>query len=168
MFGTYRSLHCILAAQKKGLYCIDAFPHPLASWYFNDFWIWILVLTIPCLACQHDSWSWFSIYAVTNTEFKFFSQTETVMCIRVSLKLIKYYWQQMTSELMLLCFQLDSESIVAGKAAIGNLLGGIGYFFGQSKIAISGNMNVSCWLLRWATCPSFNTFIFPLFSNFVF
>ncbi|CAL8091308.1 unnamed protein product [Prunus armeniaca] len=37
--------------------------------------------------------------------------------------------------------KLDSESIVAGKAAIGNLLGGIGYFFGQSKIAISGNMN---------------------------
>lgn len=91
------------------------------------------------------------------------------MCIRVSLKLIKYYWQQMTSELMLLlCFQLDSESIVAGKAAIGNLLGGIGYFFGQSKIAISGNMNVSCWLLRWATCP-FNTFFFfPLFSIIFF
>ncbi|PQQ16299.1 mannosyl-oligosaccharide glucosidase GCS1 [Prunus yedoensis var. nudiflora] len=40
-----------------------------------------------------------------------------------------------------LVHKLDSESIVAGKAAIGNLLGGIGYFFGQSKIAISGNMN---------------------------
>ncbi|RXH72286.1 hypothetical protein DVH24_033824 [Malus domestica] len=36
--------------------------------------------------------------------------------------------------------KLDSESIVAGKAAIANLLGGIGYFFGQSKIAVSGDM----------------------------
>ncbi|KAK7246976.1 hypothetical protein RIF29_41850 [Crotalaria pallida] len=30
----------------------------------------------------------------------------------------------------------DSESITVGKAAIGNLLGGIGYFYGQSKIAL--------------------------------
>ncbi|KAM2334179.1 hypothetical protein ACFXTH_011763 [Malus domestica] len=36
--------------------------------------------------------------------------------------------------------KLDPESMVAGKAAIGNLLGGIGYFFGQSKIAVSGDM----------------------------
>ncbi|CAN6726949.1 unnamed protein product [Malus baccata var. baccata] len=36
--------------------------------------------------------------------------------------------------------KVDPESIVAGKAAIGNLLGGIGYFFGQSKIAVSGDM----------------------------
>ncbi|KAK7246978.1 hypothetical protein RIF29_41852 [Crotalaria pallida] len=31
---------------------------------------------------------------------------------------------------------VDSESITVGKAAIGNLLGGIGYFYGQSKIAL--------------------------------
>lgn len=30
--------------------------------------------------------------------------------------------------------KLDSESMEVGKAAIGNLLGGIGYFYGQSKI----------------------------------
>lgn len=41
------------------------------------------------------------------------------------------------------CLQTDSESIVAGKAAIGNLLGGIGYFYGQSKIALPKDSNVS-------------------------
>ncbi|XP_076909251.1 mannosyl-oligosaccharide glucosidase GCS1-like [Bidens hawaiensis] len=30
--------------------------------------------------------------------------------------------------------KLDSESVEVGKAAVGNLLGGIGYFYGQSKI----------------------------------
>lgn len=40
-------------------------------------------------------------------------------------------------------FQLDSESMIAGKAAIGNMLGGIGYFYGQSKISLPGNPNVS-------------------------
>ncbi|KAL8201349.1 hypothetical protein R6Q57_012688 [Mikania cordata] len=30
--------------------------------------------------------------------------------------------------------KLDSESLEVGKAAVGNLLGGIGYFYGQSKI----------------------------------
>ncbi|KAL1187623.1 Alpha-glucosidase 2 [Cardamine amara subsp. amara] len=38
------------------------------------------------------------------------------------------------------CFNLsenlDSETLVAGKAAIGNMLGGIGYFYGQSKIHV--------------------------------
>ncbi|XP_061360752.1 mannosyl-oligosaccharide glucosidase GCS1 isoform X2 [Gastrolobium bilobum] len=33
--------------------------------------------------------------------------------------------------------KVDSESISVGKAAVGNLLGGIGYFYGQSKIAVS-------------------------------
>ncbi|KAF9596923.1 hypothetical protein IFM89_014487 [Coptis chinensis] len=40
------------------------------------------------------------------------------------------------------CFNLtskvDSESETVGRAAIGNLLGGIGYFYGQSKIALHG------------------------------
>ena len=38
---------------------------------------------------------------------------------------------------------MDSESISVGKAAVGNLLGGIGYFYGQSKIAVSRIYNVS-------------------------
>nr|XP_027191588.1 mannosyl-oligosaccharide glucosidase GCS1-like isoform X2 [Cicer arietinum] len=37
--------------------------------------------------------------------------------------------------------KVDSDSISVGKAAVGNLLGGIGYFYGQSKIALSGNPN---------------------------
>ncbi|RVW24460.1 Mannosyl-oligosaccharide glucosidase GCS1 [Vitis vinifera] len=55
------------------------------------------------------------------------------------------------------CFNLtskvDSESLIVGKAAIGNMLGGIGYFYGQSKISLPKNNNVSylnlflcCWL----------------------
>ncbi|CAL0329723.1 unnamed protein product [Lupinus luteus] len=38
--------------------------------------------------------------------------------------------------------KVDSESILVGKAAIGNLLGGIGYFYGQSKIALSSILNL--------------------------
>lgn len=38
---------------------------------------------------------------------------------------------------------MDSESISVGKAAIANLLGGMGYFYGQSKIALSGVLHVS-------------------------
>jgi mannosyl-oligosaccharide glucosidase len=37
---------------------------------------------------------------------------------------------------------VDLESISVGKAAVGNLLGGIGYFYGQSKIALSRTLNV--------------------------
>lgn len=37
--------------------------------------------------------------------------------------------------------KVDSESVSAGKAAIGSLLGGIGYFYGQSKIALSRTLN---------------------------
>lgn len=54
------------------------------------------------------------------------------------------------------CFNLtdkvDSESVIVGKAAIGNMLGGIGYFYGQSKVALSsyssrkvGDKFVSYW-----------------------
>ncbi|KAK7359395.1 hypothetical protein VNO77_01353 [Canavalia gladiata] len=38
--------------------------------------------------------------------------------------------------------KVDSESISVGKAAVGNLLGGIGYFYGQSKIAPSRILNL--------------------------
>lgn len=40
-------------------------------------------------------------------------------------------------------FQVDSESVSVGMAAVGNLLGGIGYFYGHSKIALSRIVNVS-------------------------
>ncbi|KAM7262125.1 hypothetical protein ACFE04_021202 [Oxalis oulophora] len=35
--------------------------------------------------------------------------------------------------------KLDSEAVLVGKAAIGNMLGGIGYFYGQSKISLPQN-----------------------------
>ncbi|CAL5433583.1 unnamed protein product [Camellia sinensis] len=38
--------------------------------------------------------------------------------------------------------RLDSESISTGKAAVASLLGGIGYFYGQSKISVPRNSNV--------------------------
>lgn len=44
---------------------------------------------------------------------------------------------------LFLCFQLDSETLVTGKAAIGNMLGGIGYFYGQSKIHVPKSALVS-------------------------
>lgn len=72
------------------------------------------------------------------------------MCImRIHITLKKFHLMclfvilQQTSELMVLFLQVDPESIIAGKAAIGNLLGGIGYFFGQSKIALPRDVNVS-------------------------
>lgn len=39
-------------------------------------------------------------------------------------------------------FQVDSESISVGKAAVGSLLGAIGYFYGQSKIDLSRTLIV--------------------------
>ena len=47
------------------------------------------------------------------------------------------------ADIMICCFQLDSESISTGKAAVASLLGGIGYFYGQSKISVPSNSNVS-------------------------
>ncbi|KAI8004652.1 Mannosyl-oligosaccharide glucosidase GCS1 [Camellia lanceoleosa] len=38
--------------------------------------------------------------------------------------------------------ELDSESISTGEAAVASLLGGIGYFYGQSKISVPSNSNV--------------------------
>ncbi|XP_043704692.1 mannosyl-oligosaccharide glucosidase GCS1 [Telopea speciosissima] len=44
------------------------------------------------------------------------------------------------------CFNLtekvDSESMIVGMAAIGNLLGGMGYFYGQSKIALPRDLSL--------------------------
>ncbi|XP_073129902.1 mannosyl-oligosaccharide glucosidase GCS1 [Henckelia pumila] len=37
--------------------------------------------------------------------------------------------------------ELDSEAITVGQAALGNLLGGIGYFYGQSKISLPPSSN---------------------------
>ena len=56
-----------------------------------------------------------------------------------------YFYLFLNFDIMLLFFQLDLESIVAGKAAIGNMLGGIGYFYGQSKISLPRDSNVSNW-----------------------
>ncbi|KAF5746454.1 mannosyl-oligosaccharide glucosidase GCS1 [Tripterygium wilfordii] len=54
------------------------------------------------------------------------------------------------------CFNLadksDSDSMIVGKAAIGNMLGGIGYFYGQSKISQPGKSNVKThdnFILYW-------------------
>ncbi|KFK44494.1 hypothetical protein AALP_AA1G264500 [Arabis alpina] len=47
--------------------------------------------------------------------------------------------------------KLDSETLVVGKAAIGNMLGGIGYFYGQSKIHVPGSTksDEDDFLLYW-------------------
>lgn len=37
--------------------------------------------------------------------------------------------------------KLESESIIVGKAAVANMLGGIGYFYGQSKVSYPRNSN---------------------------
>ncbi|XP_072999094.1 mannosyl-oligosaccharide glucosidase GCS1 [Typha latifolia] len=48
--------------------------------------------------------------------------------------------------------KVDPEDMLVGKAAIGNLLGGIGYFYGQSKVALpkgfslkNGDKSISYW-----------------------
>ncbi|CAN8304148.1 unnamed protein product [Cochlearia groenlandica] len=45
--------------------------------------------------------------------------------------------------------KLDSESLMVGKAVIGNMLGGIGYFYGQSKIRVPLTKSVDGFLLYW-------------------
>ncbi|XP_028112068.1 mannosyl-oligosaccharide glucosidase GCS1 isoform X6 [Camellia sinensis] len=48
--------------------------------------------------------------------------------------------------------ELDSESISTGKAAVASLLGGIGYFYGQSKISVPSNSNFKSgenYILYW-------------------
>ncbi|XP_074295640.1 mannosyl-oligosaccharide glucosidase GCS1-like [Silene latifolia] len=47
--------------------------------------------------------------------------------------------------------KLDADSVVVGKAAVSNLLGGIGYFYGQSKISVSSKSDIKSdeFLLYW-------------------
>lgn len=85
--------------------------------------------------------------------------------LKFDLMCSSFILQQRTSELMLLCLQVDSQSIVAGKAAMGNLLGGIGYFFGQSKIALPRDMNVSHTGHFYGLLVSFNYFVLSSIFN---
>ncbi|KAL2343448.1 hypothetical protein Fmac_004733 [Flemingia macrophylla] len=60
-------------------------------------------------------------------------------------KLLKYKEQafdEKFEKIFNLSEKVDSESISVGKAAVANLIGGIGYFYGQSKIALSRIINV--------------------------
>ncbi|MED6180460.1 hypothetical protein PIB30_010676 [Stylosanthes scabra] len=54
----------------------------------------------------------------------------------------KQAFDEKFEEVFNLAEKVDSESISVGKAALGNLLGGIGYFYGQSIIAIPRTLNL--------------------------
>lgn len=58
----------------------------------------------------------------------------------------------MFSEILCL-FQINPEAITVAKAALGNLLGGVGYFYGQSKISLPPSSKVSGFLSR--LCANF-------------
>lgn len=49
------------------------------------------------------------------------------------------------TEFIFFLVQFDAESTLVGKTAIANLLGGIGYFYGRSKIALPRGSRVSPW-----------------------
>lgn len=49
--------------------------------------------------------------------------------------------------LSFLWFQHDSETVGVGKTAIANMLGGIGYFYGQSKIYVPKSSEASISIL---------------------
>ncbi|KAF6152032.1 hypothetical protein GIB67_010606 [Kingdonia uniflora] len=55
--------------------------------------------------------------------------------------------------------KVDSDMIVVGRAAVGNLLGGIGYFYGRSKIALPKESNVS---FKFKECQSWGSLCYKV------
>ncbi|KAL9328875.1 hypothetical protein ACSQ67_003878 [Phaseolus vulgaris] len=82
------------------------------------------------------------IALITGTDLESFREEERVtmltgMSLSNKLKYKEQEFDKKFEKTFNLAEKVDSESISVGKAAIGNLLGGIGYFYGQSKIALS-------------------------------
>lgn len=78
------------------------------------------------------------------------SLTGTMLASRLSQK--QKDFELKLSSVFNLKEKVDSEAMIVGRAAIGNLLGGIGYFYGQSKIALppgftqnNGDKFISYW-----------------------
>ncbi|CAJ2658483.1 unnamed protein product [Trifolium pratense] len=65
----------------------------------------------------------------------------------IELKYKEQAFDEKIEKIFNLAEKVDSESISVGKAAVGNLLGGIRYFYGQSKIALSRTLNDICHCL---------------------
>ncbi|QCD83380.1 mannosyl-oligosaccharide glucosidase [Vigna unguiculata] len=85
------------------------------------------------------------IVLITGTDIESSQEERVSMLTGTSLSnQLKYKEQefdQKFEKIFNLAEKVDSESISVAKAAIGNLLGGIGYFYGQSKIALSRILN---------------------------
>jgi len=47
------------------------------------------------------------------------------------------------ADVVFILIKIDSRELSVGRAALSNLLGGVGYFFGQSKIALPKGFTVS-------------------------
>ncbi|KAK7368446.1 hypothetical protein VNO80_10472 [Phaseolus coccineus] len=87
------------------------------------------------------------IVLITGTDLESFREEERVtmltgMSLSNQLKYKEQEFDKKFDKIFNLAKKVDSESISVGKAAIGNLLGGIGYFYGQSKIALSRILNL--------------------------
>ncbi|BAT74349.1 hypothetical protein VIGAN_01200000 [Vigna angularis var. angularis] len=86
------------------------------------------------------------IVLITGTDIESSQEERVSMLTGTSLSnQLKYKEQefdQKFEKIFNLSEKVDSESISVAKAAIGNLLGGIGYFYGQSKIALSRILNL--------------------------